>query len=147
MQSKYRIDRDTRTLILKYIRKYDEYRKWYQCERDRIVYPTIKPYDGTPRTKNRRDPVVKAAEALERLEGSHRVKVLKAIDRAKRRIGSEIEQTREQEETLRRCVWLSCVNPAEYPFETFAGVVACERAQFYRYKNKFLNDIKTMLGI
>lgn len=147
MQTKYKIDRDTRTLILKYIRKYDEYRKWYQCERDRILYPSPKQTDGMPRGGYVSDPTLSAAEKLERLEGEHRAKVIKAIDQARHLIGVDISQTLEQEETLRRCIWLSCLNAREYPFESFAGLVACERAQFYRYKNKFMNDIKSFLGL
>lgn len=147
MQSKYKIDRDTRTLILKYIRKYDEYLGWYRRERERIMSPGVRIYDGAPGAAGKRDPVLKAAEALERLENSHRVKVLKTIERARENIGSGILQTKEQERALIRCIWLSCTDPSKYPFEAFAGIVACERRQFYRYKNKFLNDIKEGLGV
>lgn len=147
MQTKYKIDRDTRTLILKYIKKYDEYRTWYQCERDRIMYPSPKQADGMPRGTTSGDPTLSAAEKLEKLEGEHRAAVIRAIDQARHLIGVDISQTIEQEETLRRCIWLSCLNAKEYPFEVFAGIVLCERAQFYRYKNKFMNDIKDMLGL
>lgn len=147
MQTKYKIDRDTRTLILKYIRKYDEYRKWYQCERDRILYPSPKQADGMPRGGYVGDPTLSAAEKLEKLEGEHRAKVIKAIDQARHLIGVDIRQTLEQEETLRRCIWLSCLNAREYPFEAFDGLVFISRRQFYNYKNKFMNDIKFMLGL
>ncbi|BDF57499.1 hypothetical protein CE91St36_03160 [Christensenellaceae bacterium] len=147
MQTKYRIDRDTRTLILKYIRKYDEYRAWYQCERDKILYPSIKPSDGMPKGTNISDPTLSAAERLERLDLTHRARVIKAIEQAKHLIGVDILQTLEQEETLRRCIWLSCVNAKEYPFEAFDGLVFISRRHFYRYKNKFMNDIKYLLGL
>lgn len=147
MQTKYKIDRDTRTLILKYIRKYDEYRKWYECERDRILYPSPKQADGMPRGGYVSDPTLSSAEKLELLEKEHRSRVIRAIDQARHMIGVGIDQTLEQEETLRRCIWLSCLNAREYPFEAFAGLVACGRAQFYRYKNQFMNDIKYLLGL
>ena len=147
MHTKYRIDRDTRTLILKYIRKFDEYAAWYQCERDRILYPSPRLSDGMPKGTDISNPTSSAAERLERLGQTHRAKVVRAIEQARHFIGVDILQTPEQEDTLRRCIWLSCVDAKEYPFEAFAGIVACERAQFYRYKNKFMNDIKDMLGL
>ena len=147
MQTKYKIDRDTRTLILKYIRKYDEYRKWYQCERDRILYPSPKQADGMPRGTDISDPTMSAAEKLEKLETTHRAQVVRAIEQARHFIGVDIAQTAEQEETLRRCIWLSCVNAKEYPFEAFDGIIFVSRRQFYRYKNQFMNDIKDSLGL
>lgn len=147
MQTKYKIDRDTRTLIVKYIRKYDEYRKWYQCERDRILYPSPRQADGMPRGGYIGDPTLSAAERLARLEGEHKAKVIKAIDQARHLIGVDISQTIEQEETLRRCIWLSCLNAREYPFEAFDGLIFISRRQFYNYKNKFMNDIKYLLGL
>lgn len=145
MRNKYRIDRDTRTLLLKYIRKYEEYRKWYQCERDRIIYPSIKPYDGMPKGGGG-NPTETAAARLERLDQSHKARVVIAIDRAKHLIGTNV-QSMEQEEMLRRAIWLSCLNAKEYPFEAFDGLVFISRRQFYRYKNTFLNDIKNLVGL
>lgn len=147
MQTKYRIDRDTRTLILKYIRKYDEYRAWYQCERDKILYPSPKQNDGMPGGSDTSDPTLSAAQRLERLELTHRARVIKAIEQAKHLIGVDVMQSIEQEETLRQCVWLSCINAKEYPFEAFDGLVFVSRRQFYRYKNKFMNDIKNALDL
>lgn len=147
MQTKYKIDRDTRTLILKYIRKYDEYRKWYECERDRILYPSPKQADGTPGSGKLSDPTLSSAERLEFLEKEHKSRVIRAIDQARHMIGTDISQTLEQEETLRRCIWLSCLNAREYPFEAFDGLIFVSRRQFYRYKNQFMNDIKYLLGL
>lgn len=145
MQTKYKIDRDTRTLILKYIRKYDEYRKWIETERDRILYPSPKIADGMPRGGNK-EPVLSAIEALEKLEKTHKARVVYAIDQAKNGIGADIADDRETEH-MQRAIWLSCLNPREYPFEAFAGLIPYERRQFYKLKNAFLNDIKIFLGL
>lgn len=147
MQSKYKIDRDTRTLILKYIRKYDEYLLWYKSERDRIMSPSREVLRfSTSRSNTPKDSTLSAVEALERLDNSHRAQVVAAIDQAKLCIGTDIVSETEIL-ALRRAIWLSCLNSSEYNFEAFAGAICCERAQFYRYKNAFLNDIKQNLGL
>lgn len=147
MQAQYKIDRDTRTLILKYIRKYDEYLMWYKSERDRIMSPLHEVLRfSTSKSTNVKDDTLSAVEALERLDNSHRAKVIKAIDEARNQIGSIIESDKELL-AIRRAIWLSCLNASEYNFEVFAGAICCERRQFYKYKNAFLNDIKTGLGI
>lgn len=146
MQTKYKIDRDTRTMLLKYIKKYDEYRKWYQCERDAILYPSPAVRDGMPRGGYISDPTLSATEKLERLEDENRTRIVRAIDQAKNTIFPLI-----MDETQRRrminAIWLSCINAREYPFEAFAGGIACEQRQFYRYKNEFLNKIKVELNM
>jgi len=147
MQTKYQIDRDTRTLILKYIRKYDEYRLWYRAERDRIMSPPSAAMrisgvkDATPK-----DSTLSAVEALERLDGNHRVQVVHAIDSARNQIGYDIQSKKEQN-AIRRAIWLSCINGREYSFDAFAGAVCYEQRQFYRCKNMFLNNIKDNLGL
>lgn len=147
MQAKYKIDRDTRTLVLKYIRKYDEYLLWYKSERDRLMSPSREIIGlSTSKGSGISDPTASTVEALQRLDDSHRVQVINAIDQAKLCIGTNIVSEREVE-ALRRAIWLSCLNSSEYNFEAFAGAICCERAQFYRYKNAFLNDIKRGLGI
>ena len=147
MKAKYKIDGDTRTLILKYIRKYDEYLLWYQTERDRIIQPSHELGNVPPsKNKNPQDSTLRAVVALERLDKNHRVQVIKAIDHAKLNIGLDIPSDTEIVK-LRNAVWLSCLNGREYNFDAFAGLISCERRQFYYYKNAFLNDIKYYLGL
>ena len=146
MQTKYKIDRDTRTLLLKYIRKYDEYKKWYQCERAAIMYPSRTPGDGMPRGGYMGDPTLTAAEKLERLDDENKTRIIRAIDQARNIMFADVADDTEREK-LMNAIWLSCVNPWEYPFEMFAGSIACERRQFYYYKNIFLNEIKRGLNM
>jgi hypothetical protein len=145
MQTKYKLDRDTRTLILKYIRKYDEYLLWYKSERDRIISPS-RQMDDMPHGSGTSDPTLSAAERLEKLDNCHRAQVIKAIDQARFVIGHDV-QDEGQQDKLRRALWLSCLNGYEYNFDTFAGMITCERRQFYNYKNEFLNTIKNLLGL
>lgn len=147
MQSKYRIDRDTRTLILKYIRKYEEYRKWYEYERDKVICPSPIQADGMPKSGEMSNPTLIAAEKLERIEHEHKSKVIRAITEARNLIGADIIQTPQQEETLKQCIWLSCLNAKKYPFEIFKGIIFISRRQFYRCKNQFINEIKNRLGL
>lgn len=146
MQTKYKIDRDTRTLLLKYIRKYDEYKKWYQCERAAIMYPSRTPGDGMPRGGYMGDPTLTAAEKLERLDEENKTRIIRAIDHARNTMFTDVANE-SQRERLMNAIWLSCINPWEYPFEIFAGAISCERRQFYRYKNEFLNRIKRELNM
>ena len=87
-----------------------------------------------------------AVEALEKLELHQRARIVRAITVAREQIGADIPNEKEREK-LRNAIWLSCQNGRRHNFDTFAGTVACERAQFYRYKNLFLKDIKQSLGI
>ena len=148
MRYKYKIDRDTRTLILKYIRKYKEYKKWYEEERTAICETAITPKqeDGMPHGSGKSDITGNSAVRLEKLNNSHKAKVVRAIEKSRAAIGKDLFSHKERE-YLKRAIWLSCLNAKKYPFEAFAGFVAYERRQFYYYKNKFLNDIKNELDI
>lgn len=141
----YTIDRDTRTLILKYIAKYDEYLLRYEAEKYRAIYPGVKLSD-MPKGSDTSNPTLSAAQRLEEIEQKHYVRVIKAIDQAKGLIGNDVPDDRARE-ALRRAIWLSCLNRTDYPFEVFGGTICCERATFYRYKNEFLNHIKGALGL
>ncbi|HBS60899.1 MAG TPA: hypothetical protein DEA44_16755, partial [Firmicutes bacterium] len=108
MQTKYSIDRDTRTLILKYIRKYDEYKRWYKAEKERAYQLRPPVYGEAIQTSAPADPVLAAAEALERLENSHRARVVQAIESARKRIGGTYEDA-EARRRLVNAIWLSCL--------------------------------------
>lgn len=146
MQTKYKIDRDTRTMLLKYIRKYDEYRKWYQCERDAILYPSPAARDGMPGGGYVSDPTLSATEKLERLDNENRTRIVRAIDQAKNTLCPLIMNEAQRQRAV-NAIWLSCLNGKEYSFECFCGLVPFERAQFYRYKNEFLNKIRIELNM
>lgn len=70
MDERYTIDRDTRTLILKYVRKYDEYKRWMEGEKERITSLSSVRIDGTPAGTEKSDATGMAAEKLEKLETS-----------------------------------------------------------------------------
>lgn len=145
MYTKYKIDRTTRTLLCKYIHKYDEYVNWLQCERERIMSLPAPEIDDIPGSTDKADATATAVEKLEKLELSHRARVVRAIDHAKLMCGAGLPE--QERETLCRCIWLSCLDSREYPFEVFAGLIPYERAQFYRLKNEFLNTVRREMGI
>jgi hypothetical protein len=146
MQTKYKIDRETRRMLIGYVRKYDEYKTWYHSERDRITSPSRGQADGMPHGSGVSNPTLAAAEKLEKLEEHPKAQVLKAIDQARFVMCCNIVSDTEREK-IRRAVWLSCLNGYEYNFDAFAGGIACERRTFYRYKNEFLNTIKCLLNL
>ena len=47
-RGKYRIDWDSRVIVLKYVRKYEEYKTWLAEERKRIMEPSPAQVDGMP---------------------------------------------------------------------------------------------------
>lgn len=143
---RYKIDRDTRTLVLKYVKKSEEYRAWVMAEADRICGPSSAQIDGMPRASWVSDKTAGAVEKLEKLMGSHKAKVVRAVDEAKQQIGADIEDE-SQRRAIQNAIWLSCLNGREYNFEAFEGGIACGRAFFYRLKNKFLYSIKAELGL
>lgn len=145
MYTKYKIDRTTRTLLCKYIHKYDEYVNWLQCERERIMSLPAPGIDDIPSSTDKADATATAVEKLEKLELSHRARVVRAIDHAKLMCGAGLPE--QERETLCRCIWLSCLDSREYPFEVFAGLIPYERRQFYNLKNEFLNTVRREMGI
>ena len=146
MNKRYSMDRDLRTLVLKYVRKYEEYRQWYLLEKERIGGMKGPCYDGMPKAKNVVDRTLWEVLAREKLENSHRARVVSCIDEAKENIGRGSYMGKAKE-SLANAIWLSCMDGSQYNFEAFSGMIPCERAMFYRYKNMFLNDIKEGLGL
>lgn len=146
MNRRYSMDRDLRTLILKYVRKYEEYRQWYDMERERLEGVQAITCDGMPKAKNVVDRTLWTVLAREKLENSHRARVVRCIDEAKERIGKD-GYVGKAKNALANAIWLSCLDGSQYNFEAFSGMIPCERAMFYRYKNVFLNDIKEGLGL
>lgn len=148
MQTKTKIDRNTRTLILKYIRKYESYKQWYEDERDKILCVSSQDLDNLdmPRGTTLSDSTSSSAEMLEKLDSSHRATVVKAIEDAREALGYEIADEKARG-SLKLAIWLSCIDGRMYPFEAFAGTVCYERTQFYTKKNEFIASIGSKIGI
>ena len=148
MRTKTKIDKTTRDLVLKYIRKYAFYKQWYEAERDKIL--CIRPQDldnlDMPRGTALSDSTSSSAELLEKLDSSHRAVVVKAIEDAREALGYEIVDT-DTRAAFKNAIWLSCINGRAYPFEAFAGTVGYERTQFYTKKNEFIASIGAKIGI
>lgn len=146
MQTKYKMDRDTRTLILKYVRKHDEYRIWYWGEYNSIFALHPRLLDGLPSSSAVQDKMPVYMVELEALEQHPRTRVIRAIDRARGLIGIDYDSATLREK-LKDAIWLSCLDSRAYPFEMFDGLVGCGRSAFYNYKNQFLNNIKITLHL
>lgn len=134
-----KIDRDTRVILLKLIGKYDIYKKELADERDRILSLPPQNYDNLdmPRGTDTTDPTVLAALRLERLETSYKAKVIAAIDRAKQNALPD---------SVFGPVLLSCKNGRLYNYEYFKNL-PYSRSQFYKYKNRFLDEVRYYLGL
>lgn len=133
------MDWDTRVILLKLIGKYDLYKKELADERDRILSLSPQDYSNLdmPRGTDTTDPTALAAIRLERLETSYKAKVIDAIDRAsKYALPSGIVEP----------ILLSCKNGRRYTYEYFKGL-PYSRSQFYRYKNRLLDEVRYYLGL
>ena len=90
-------------------------------------------------------PVENMQQALERLERSPDARRVAAVDKAKLLIGNDL-----QDEALRRkftnAILLNCESGRNYPFEIL-GVDGLSRRDFYRRRNRFLQDVAEKFGI
>lgn len=131
-----KIDPDTRILLLKYIRKYDAYKKWYLAEREKIMSLSAQQYSDMPHGTDVQLPTEDAAIYLEKLDNSHKAKVIHAIDEAKKVLP----------DSLKKPIWKSCLNGRICTYDYFEGLFY-SRSSFYWYKKKFLYTIMLLLEI
>lgn len=143
-----KIDSATREIVLKYIRKYDEYLDWYVNERERIISGKGIKYDelGLPHALRLHDSTASAVTLLERLDDSHKAKVINAIQTARGYLGAEIIDERSRK-AFQEAIWLSCLNRKDYPFEVFEYDIGYGRSQFYEKKAEFISEIAYYLGL
>lgn len=145
-KERYQIDWDSRVVVLKYIRKYEQYKQWLEAEKEKIMQPSPKETDGMPRGSGVANLPLASVEALERLEQTHRAKVVRAIDGARAVMCADIEDEGVREAVC-RAIWLSCQDGNRYNFDFFAGLIPYERRAFYYYKNELLVQIKNNLNL
>lgn len=131
-----KIDSDTRVLLLKYCRKYAAYKKWYAAERKRLTSLSAQQYSDMPHGTDVRLPTEEVILLLEKLESTHKVKVVHAIDEAMKILP----------DSLKKPIWNSCLNGRLYTYEYFSDLYY-SRSSFYWYKKKFLHTVKTLLDI
>lgn len=139
MYTKYKIDRGTRVLLMQHIRNYEKYKKWLQYERERIMSLPPPQIDDMPRGTDIKSPTEIMTEQLNRLDISYRAIVVGAIDRAKFAFALDLED--DAREKLLDCIWLSCTDGRECPYETLEAILPYGRRQFFYRKNEFLNLI------
>lgn len=132
------MDRDTRVLIQKIVCKYDVYKKEIEEMRNAILSRSTLEYSeiDMPKGGLRSDKTAQAALQLDRLENTWKAKAVRAVDHAKREIPPDMADA----------VLKSCKDGRRYPFERFSGL-NCSRAQFYRIRRAFLDELRYALGL
>ena len=90
-------------------------------------------------------PVENMQQALERLERSPDARRVAAVDKAKLLIGNDL-QDEELRRKLTNAILLNCESGRNYPFEIL-GVDGLSRRDFYRRRNRFLQDVAEKFGI
>lgn len=90
-------------------------------------------------------PVENMQQALERLEQCPDARRVAAVDKAKLLIGNDL-QDKELRRKLTNAILLNCESGRNYPFEIL-GVDGLSRRDFYRRRNRFLQDVAEKFGI
>ena len=90
-------------------------------------------------------PVENMQQALERLEQCPDARRVAAVDKAKLLIGEDL-QDKELRRKLTNAILLNCESGRNYPFEIL-GVDGLSRRDFYRRRNRFLQDVAEKFGI
>ena len=145
MKKKYCIDRVTKEILINYIRKYQDYKAWYESQRDVIFNWT-----GTKNVMKQSypsDSVLGSIVKLEEVETNHKTLVVKAIDDAYAKLCDDI-QTEHIRLFAKNAVWNSCIDRRMFNYNYYANKgMSLSKRQFYFYKRKFLFDIKTNLKL
>lgn len=90
-------------------------------------------------------PVENMQQALERLERCPDARRVAAVDKAKLLIGEDL-QDKELRRKLTNAILLNCESGRNYPFEIL-GVDGLSRRDFYRRRNRFLQNVAEKFGI
>lgn len=147
MRTKNAVDWDTREIVLKYIRRYDDYTEWLEEERRKLMSVSPQQYDrlDMPGTMEASSSIEIAVIRLEELETCHKAQVVKAIERA-RYVFLALEESDNREMMLNK-IWLSCIERKKYNYESnFAGLFISRRS-FFRKKGYFIQLIAENLGL
>lgn len=143
-QTKYKLDYTTRGIAIRYVRKYEEYKRRLAQMREDILRGAPPPPDGQPRGSSVGDSTASKAQRLEQLSLTHEAQVIRAIDQAMAQIGADLAAWEDQE-TLRREVWKACF--CRIDFEQTKSSRIMGYCKFYEYKRQFLWMIKNELAL
>ncbi len=139
------IDSETYAIVIRYIRKYNQYCKWYDAERERIESGSC-PFNTETVQHGVTDIIGAAIEALERLEDAHKTRVIRAIDNAKYYLCADIDDDAEAKRT-RKAVWISCLDNNNYGYAHTGEYLKCSKTEFDRHKRDFVQRIADNLGL
>ena len=127
-------------------KNYEQARRAYLQERAAILNSTNSSLMDTGRSRGQwaggRTTETKATK-LESLELLQWVREMHAVERARDRIGASLPD--EMRETLRKAIMLNVSSGKRYPFERLY-VVGISRRTFYRFRQRFLDDIAAELS-
>ena len=135
-----RPDREGRALAMQYVRRYGRYKAALAQERAAILHGSPAPPDGQPRGGTPGDPTAQKVAALERLEGSHRARVVRVVEQARQNVGQDVFSD-EERRALQRAVFRSCLRRSDNPYAEFAAGLNFSKSDFYRRRRRFLDEI------
>lgn len=142
------------------VRDYDRMRREYMRMRKDIIdagganyttYTATLPSDKTeerraymPGAHSASRPLENKQAQLEALENSLTARQVRAVDRAKARVGIGLPDA--LADALREGIMINCQNGRQYPFERLYMTGIC-RADFYRHRNQFFREIAEELNL
>ena len=144
--NKQAVDKATRQIITGYMRKYDEWRRWCETERERARFRYARAIDRQEADERRAS---EFAARMEAIDSDPKTKIVQALEQARQEIVEKETRMREQRENLRLCVWLSCKEPRKHTFEKMQArfFLPVSERSFYRHKNQFFAAVKKYMEL
>lgn len=94
---------------------------------------------------NTSDTTADKAAAIQQLEQQRDVQIMRAIDAAADEIGADVPNS-EVQEALKKAVMLNCSDCRAWTYERLS-VPGISRAEFYRLRRKFLENVAQQVGL
>lgn len=142
---KQALPRWVQTVVLGYVRGYEDLKAWRERERQNIICGKGESGGGPARTSAPGRPVEYLTERLLALEQEPNARRLAAIDQALVEVGADMANA-ELETKLQRALLLNCVSGREYPYERF-DLPGISRRAFYQRRRGFLYQIAVLDGL
>ena len=144
MQNKYYIPQYQKLICIGYVRGYSSMVKEYHQKRDEVFHKLHSPsYSNTPVMGGigAADECYNKAAELEKIETHLDTRIMHAIEQAKLQIGLDCGEDVRQK--LTEAIWECCITGRNFVCEYWG--LPMGKTTFYKYRNKFLFDIASIL--
>lgn len=142
-QTKYPLPDDLKQRCLSLVKGYERLLTQYTQKRNEIIFSSKPPADGMPRSGKISDETYEKTKKLAKLDSLFDAAVIRAVDKAKERIGLDVFSD-EERRRIADAIWDSCVDRTNFTFEYRALCVG--KTNFYERRREFLYNIAQNMG-